>query len=244
MFNSLINLLTKIIPVLAPLAFIPPICIFIWIRNLEKHGKEFWEYIVLSFVWGASIAVFMSFVIENTINTHLMDILLLTIIIAPIVEETFKPVALRIVKKQINEIEDGLIFGAIAGLGFASTENLIYGTIYWQEGFIVLLSLFYTRTIGTGLLHASTTALTGYGYSKMLLKKKKIISIIPYFLLAILAHSLFNFFAFSSQISDQIIGVVLATVFAVSLMMWVHKKIKYHDKRKLKIRSHPAPDSS
>jgi len=234
--DQFIELITKIIPVLIPLAFIPPICIFIWIRNLEKHNKEFWENIILAFVWGGSIALFLSYILEISFRNYISNEFLLIVLFAPIVEETLKPLILRVLKRNINEIEDGLIYGAIAGLGFSATENLVYGSIFWEQGIFVILSLFYIRTIGTSLLHASTTALTGYGYSQKIINKKSFRYVLPFFIFAILAHSIFNFLAFSSQTSNHIIGVVLASVFSVSMMIWVHKKIKYHDKRRIMLK--------
>ena len=59
-----------------------------------------------------------------------MSFLLLSVIIAPIIEELSKALGLRLIKNQIFELEDGLIYGAVAGFGFAATENLIYGSMF------------------------------------------------------------------------------------------------------------------
>ena len=181
--------------VLIPLAFIPMIVAFIWIRNTERFNRESWVSIIFVFIWGAAIATSMSLVLESMLSDHIMDFFILSVIVAPIVEEFAKPLGLRFVKKGLDEIEDGFIYGAVAGLGFAATENLIYGMRFWNEGFIVLISLFYIRTVGTSLLHASATALTGYGYSAKLKQKRSFLSIFPYFLLAITIHSIYNLFA-------------------------------------------------
>jgi RsiW-degrading membrane proteinase PrsW (M82 family) len=58
-------------------------------------------------------------------------LLIITIIIVPIIEEISKAIGLRLVKSRKTEIEDGFIFGAIAG--FAATENLIYGIRFWDH---------------------------------------------------------------------------------------------------------------
>ena len=161
----------------------------LWIRNTEKFNKESWIPILFTFIWGAAIATSMSLILEQALSVHIMDFFLLSVIFAPIIEELSKPLALRFVKRQINEVEDGIIYGAVAGLGFAATENLIYGMRFWSEGFIILIALFYLRTIGSGLLHASATALTGYGYSTKIIQNKTFLSTIPFFIIAILAGS-------------------------------------------------------
>ena len=213
------------IAILAPIAFIPMIVAVIYFRNTEKFEKEKWFSIIIVFLWGALIATGLSIVIENTISDYVRNIVILSVIVAPFVEEITKPIVLRFVKKEINEIEDGLIFGAVAGFGFAATENLIYGLRYWDEGLLVLISLFYIRTIGTSMLHASATAITGYGYSFNKLNKKSIVKMIPYLLFAVLLHGLFNVFAMSAQTINQIISVVIAVLLALSLVVLIRKKI-------------------
>lgn len=232
MLNDIIELFTNLSYILFPLAFIPPLLIVVWIRNSERFNRENWISLLIVFIWGATIAVILAFILEKMILTKITGLLITATFIAPLVEEFSKPIGLKIVSRNINEVEDGLIYGAVAGLGFAATENLIYGSLFYNEGFLVILPLFYTRTVGSSLLHASATALTGYGYSKKIINKKRFLSVIPYFLVAILVHSLFNFFAVSSQVSNRIIGVVFACVFAVVLMTWVNRRIRLHDHKR------------
>jgi len=229
--------------VLIPLAFIPMIVAFIWIRNTERFNRESWVSIIFVFIWGAAIATSMSLVLESMLSDHIMDFFILSVIVAPIVEEFAKPLGLRFVKKGLDEIEDGFIYGAVAGLGFAATENLIYGMRFWNEGFIVLISLFYIRTVGTSLLHASATALTGYGYSAKLKQKRSFLSIFPYFLLAITIHSIYNLFAVSAQSLNQIFGVVIAVLFAFTVLFWIRKKIRILDERNIAKGGSPLADN-
>ena len=111
--------------------------------------------------------------------------------VAPIAEEFTKPMALRLktVRKEINEFEDGLIYGAVAGLGFSATENLFYGLGFLSEGLFIFIIYMCLRSIGGCLLHASATALTGYGYGKTIMKKTSFIRVFPYFLIAVFAQS-------------------------------------------------------
>lgn len=165
-------------------------------------------------------------------NIH--NFFILSVILAPLIEEALKPLGLPLIRSHIDEIEDGLIYGAITGLGFAATENLVYGMRYWNEGLLVLISLFYLRTIGSSMLHASASALTGYGYSKKHLHGSKFTSLILFYLLAVGVHVVFNFFSYSSISLNHILGVVIAVCFAVSLMMWIRTRIILFDQRKIK----------
>jgi RsiW-degrading membrane proteinase PrsW (M82 family) len=217
------------------------IVFLIWIRNTEKFNKESWTPLVLAFFWGAVIATGLSLVVERFFSEYITSFLLLSVVIAPFVEELAKPLGLVFLRKNIDEMEDGLIFGIIAGLGFAATENFVYGVRFWDEGIIVLLSLFYIRTVASSLLHASATSLTGYGFAQKWLRKKSIFTFVPYVLLAVGIHALFNLFAYSAVTFHQIIGVVISAVFAVTLFWYIRKKIIFFDLLVVK-KSSPTED--
>ncbi len=92
------------IAILVIAAFLPPIVYAIWIRNTEKYNREKWKSIALCFLWGASIAVIASIILESILHISLAisfeggDIfgLSIAIFIAPFVEELTKPLALRL----------------------------------------------------------------------------------------------------------------------------------------------------
>lgn len=226
------------IALLLPVAFIPMIIATIWIRDTERYERESWILILCIFLWGALIASSIALVVERTLSQYITNFFLLAVVVAPVVEEISKPLILRLVKKQINEIEDGIIFGAVAGLGFAAMENLLYGMQAWDQGLLVLLSLFYIRSIGSGFLHASTTALTGYGYGSKIVHKQSIVSFLPYLCIAIAIHSLFNVVAYSAMKIAPIICVVIAVVFAILLLSWIRKKIRQIDIKDVQFTDH------
>jgi len=224
--------------ILLIMAFLPPIVYAIWIRNTEKYHREKWIPIFLCFLWGATIAVIAALILEvvlhftlfPSINDYNLIILISAIFIAPFAEEFTKPLALRLkrVKRELDELEDGLIYGAVAGLGFSATENLLYGYSSLQESFLFFIILISIRSIGGCLLHASATAWTGYGYGKVVMKHSKFISILPYFLLAMLIHSLYNgLVAFG--IYGVGAGLFAAIGITIATITLVRKKIKTLD---------------
>lgn len=221
------------------MAFLPPVIYVIWIRNTEKFEREKWTPIFICFIWGATVSVMAAVVLELILHYSLVTSindpntfeLISVIIIAPFVEELTKPLALRLksVKKEIDEFEDGLIYGAVAGLGFSATENLLYGRSFMTYGLLVFFILISIRSIGGCLLHASATAWTGYGYGKTLLKHTSLIRVIPYFILAFLVHAFYN-----SILSFDIIGLyislIVALAFTILSIQIVRKKIIALDK--------------
>jgi len=217
------------------LAFLPPIIYAIWIRNTERYNRQRFIPMFLCFIWGATIAIVASIVLELILHVSIYISfeegnrlsLLLVLFIAPFAEELTKPLALRLktVKKNLNELEDGLIFGAVAGLGFSATENLLYGRSFLPEGLWFFLILMSIRSVGGCLLHASATALTGYGYGKSILRGKSFLRVIPYFVVAVFIHAFYNFLVSFDRIGLAS-GLFLALIFVILTIYLVRKKIR------------------
>ncbi len=219
-------------------SFLPPFLYVIWIRNTEQYNREKWKPILLCFLWGATIAIIASIILELllgislaiTINDNYSIGFIIAILIAPFVEELTKPLALSLktVKKELDELEDGLIYGAVAGLGFSATENLLYGSSFISEGLFVFFVFISIRSFGGCLLHASATALTGYGYGISIMKGTSVIRIIPFFILAILVHAFYNFIV-SFHLIGVFAGLLIALTFVGVTIYLVRKKIRTLD---------------
>jgi len=227
--------------ILLIMAFLPAIIYAIWIRNTEKYNREKWKPIIICFLWGASVAIIASLMLEILLGTivivSIQDtswiLFFMVVVIAPFVEELTKPLALSLksVRKELDEPEDGLIYGAVAGLGFSATENLFYGyDAFVTQGILFFFILMAIRSFAGCLLHASATAWTGYGYGKYILRRSKFSRVIPYFLLAILIHALYNFLpVFGTNLSLGI-GFFAAILLVVLTIYVVRKKIMQLDR--------------
>jgi RsiW-degrading membrane proteinase PrsW (M82 family) len=225
------------------MAFLPPIIYAIWIRNTEKYQREKWKPIILCFIWGATIAVIAAIILEYILHFSLapsiddrnVSALITVIIIAPFAEELTKPLALRLktVKKELDELEDGLIYGAVAGLGFSATENLLYGWSFMTKGLLFFFILISIRSFGGCLLHASATAWTGYGYGKAIMKHTSLMRVLPYFLLAILVHAFYNSLL-SFDIPGVVIGLFAALAFTAITIQIIRHYIRLLDKNHIK----------
>jgi len=221
-------------------SFLPPIIYTIWIRNTEHHNRERWKAIVVCFLWGASIAIIAAIILEIFLDMSLslsfiqgyppLFHIFAVLMIAPFAEELVKPLALKTktVYRELNEFEDGLIYGAVAGLGFSATENLLYGFTFLSEGILYFFVFMTIRSIGGCLLHASATALTGYGYGKSLLSKKSIFRVLPYFAAAMLMHATYNFLVSWEEIG-VLIGLGVALLIVLFSIRFIRKKIRVLD---------------
>ncbi len=223
------------------LSFLPPITYMVWMRNTEKYNKEPWKAIVICFIWGATISIIAALILELVLSIPVaisfqdasIFAIISAVIIAPFAEELTKPIgmSLKTVKKELDETEDGFIYGAIAGLGFSATENLFYGSRFLSEGLLYFIVMISIRSVGACLLHAGATAWTGYGYGKVVMKHSSILKVLPYFGLAIFIHAFYNLTLSiaPNDVTWVIVGFGIAILFAVLTVCFVRKKIKTLD---------------
>ncbi len=121
---------------------------------------------------------------------------------APIIEESLKGLALLLLlllyRDEFDGVLDGMIYGALIGLGFAMTENILYlGRAYIDGGSGELGQLFLAREAFGGLGHALYTGTTGaaVGWARARYGRGTLRFIVPVggWGLAVAQHSLWNF---------------------------------------------------
>lgn len=185
--------------VLLALSFLPPLLFVFWVRMHEKHDREPVMAVLGMFLYGGTlgviIALALSLLLDAGFGSQAQGFTLLSlVVIAPLVEELAKGLGLVLIHRRITEPEDGIIYGAAIGLGFGATENLLYGLSALSEGTLVDATVTITfRVFSSVLLHAGSTALLGYGYARMRLARRGLLTLLPFYLLAVVQHSLYNF---------------------------------------------------
>ena len=238
------------------LSFVPAYFYLKSIRNSEKVDVEPWETLGLAFVWGALSGVFLAGILSMFLSVGLLvllaesaeyseedleniSILVAVVLVAPFVEEFVKPlVMLRNinVRNEIDEVEDGIVYGAACGLGFGATENVLYGLsggAVGIEGVWSILLIILLRTVSSILLHLVTTSFTGYGIAKYIIERQSFSIVVKYYLLAVLIHAAWNAIAVSSIIYDSVTGGILlffATIIvAITGLEMAKRKIRELD---------------
>lgn len=203
-------------------AYVPAILALVWLRWGERGRKERWDDLFLTFTGGAVIAVIAATVLEvaasgilNSAVIREYDLFvrnpnLITFIIiigvAPIIEEFVKVMVVLRFSRYIWRPRNGLVFGAACGLGFAATENFLYeGTALFTISFAAFVSLAIIRSISSLLMHASATAISGYGVARA---KSYGDHWWPYFIAAVIMHSTFNMFASFGELFEARFGPV------------------------------------
>lgn len=207
----------------AVLSFGPAYLYLKSIRNAEETDKEPWSALQTVFIWGAVSGVFYALILNSlggsivflySGNDADLTFVLTAIIVAPIVEEFVKPLVLFrnvSVKGEIDEVEDGIVYGAACGLGFGATENILYGLSEGavSSGLLGVIIVVALRTVSSILLHLTASSFTGYGISQYLVKGESFSVVVKYYLLAVLIHAAWN--------TAAVLGSSLILIFSILL---------------------------
>jgi len=238
-------------------AFVPPIIYMVVVRNTETCQREPWSALLIAFAYGGTVAVIISIILESLADVILyndfsplatgfwnfepydpaLETVLMAVIIAPIVEEMAKSTGVP--RRRLLELEDGLVYGAAVGLGFAATENLLYLVNALLVGLDAFILTAVLRAVTSTVLHASATAIAGYGIALAIFMsvRGRHVSWLPYLGVAILLHALFNLFASLGELVPldpvlfALIGLVLAFILAAGSFVFIRKRIQELDRR-------------
>ncbi|MFN8590236.1 MAG: PrsW family intramembrane metalloprotease [Thermomicrobiales bacterium] len=143
------------------------------VLRLDRYEPEPLRAILACFFWGAFGAILFSLIAElmfsQALHRYLADEATWVVEVAlgaPLIEETFKGIAvlvlLLIARHEVDNVLDGMVYGALVGVGFAMTENVLYfGQGYIESGFRQFGVLVLARAVLGGLGHPAYTAVTG-----------------------------------------------------------------------------------
>ncbi|MBT3320933.1 MAG: PrsW family intramembrane metalloprotease [Anaerolineae bacterium] len=179
--------------------------ILYWTDRYEREPKVLLGAV---FFWGVAIAAGGAYIVNTALG---MGIYIFTgsesatsfttaTLIAPVVEESLKGLAVLIVflifRKEFDSILDGIVYAGIVALGFAATENTIYIYRGFQsDGWEGLWLLTFIRVGLIGWIHPFFTSFTGIGFAIMRMRRSGIIKYaapLIGFSIAIFTHAFHN----------------------------------------------------
>jgi RsiW-degrading membrane proteinase PrsW (M82 family) len=154
-------------------ASIPALIYATIVLRLDRYEIEPLRALLACFTWGAVGAILFSvatgllfqFAVEEALGAEAAEVASV-VIGAPLVEESFKGLAVLAVlifaRDEIDSTLDGLVYGALVGVGFAMTENILYfGQAYLEGGLREFGTLVLARSVLGGFGHPAYTAVTG-----------------------------------------------------------------------------------
>ena len=192
--------------------FVPMFMFAAFINWLDRYEKEPKLLLGAAFVWGVVIAGGGAYILNTAFGIGIYALtgsqgaaeFGTTSIVAPIIEEGLKGLAVLVVflmfRKEFDSVLDGVVYGAVTAMGFAAIENVLY--IYrngyveggW-EGFWVLVVI---RVVLVGWMHPFFTAFTGIGLAIARMSRNALVKIIAVptgYAIAVTAHAFHNTFS-------------------------------------------------
>ncbi|MFV9503061.1 MAG: PrsW family intramembrane metalloprotease [Oscillochloridaceae bacterium umkhey_bin13] len=190
------------------ISFVPAFIYAAIVYWLDRFEKEPLRLLIGAFFWGAFVATMGAIIwtsvlqlgIELLVGPEFADVAGTTLL-APIVEEVLKGLAVTIIflafPDEFDSVLDGMVYGAITALGFAATENVLYLFFmgYGEGGYEGMFTLFVLRVILGGWGHAVYTAFFGAGLALGRLRPGKVGRVafpLIGLLIAIFLHALHN----------------------------------------------------
>jgi len=152
-----------------------PAPIYVWLAlRIDRYEPEPARALWWTFFWGATGAAFIALVL-NSVGQEAIGSgfgsqageLYGGSISAPIVEEVSKGFIIFAIyrwrRAELNGVLDGIVYAAMVGLGFATTENIVYYSRAAVEGGVPLAATFFMRGVMSPFIHPVFTAMTGIG---------------------------------------------------------------------------------
>lgn len=231
---------------LSVIAAVLPVLLYVgliyWVDHYEKEPA--W-LLSAAFLWGAIPAALLALLFNSVLSLPFYALLSERSaemasggVIAPVVEELTKALVLFLIlvvrRQELDSPLDGIIYGAMVGMGFAMVENVIYYATYFTEsGAAGWNELVFVRGVIFGLNHALYTALTGLGIALARMSRSWLVRIAAPLLglfAAITLHSLHNVTMFNGSYLAFLTGLtfdwggVLLTIAIIILALYQERR--------------------
>ncbi len=200
---------------LLAVAIAPGLAICLLIYSWDKYEKEPISHLLVSFLLGIAATIpalliqsFTHDVRDDSMHHSVWDYAWYAFAVVGLSEEGSKYLMLRLYaypKKAFSEPFDGIVYGVMVGMGFATVENIEYVRQFGLETGVVRFFLSVPA-------HAAFAVLMGY-YVGLAKFNKGGASLLMWkgLLIAVLFHGSFDFFLFlqQSQVAKQYVSAGL-----------------------------------
>jgi len=189
--------------------------VLVYLDSFKLVKNDTISYCVL---WGVTCAV-ISIFLNDFLRTVLeMREEVLLMVVSPFVEETLKSFLLIffLIRSKIVFRIDGAIYGFAIGTGFALFENIYLISVLNFDD----IWIWVTRGFGTAIMHGGTTSILAI---LLIQAKEKHLNLLKYFMIglvvAVIIHSLYNYFLVSPVVSMVLIIVMISVVEIITLQV-------------------------
>lgn len=203
---------------------------YLWLDRWEPEPPRL---LIMAFLWGASVAVLVSVILEQVLQTAIegpgQDPGFTTMaIVAPVVEEAAKGLFLVLMltgrrRHEMNTLTDCLVYAGFTAVGFAWLENIFY--IAGGESLGASAATALLRLVMGPFAHPLFTTMMGIGVYYALKQRSaagKAMALLLGYLAAVIMHALWNGSALlGGQTYLAVYVVWMMPVFALAIVLAV-----------------------
>lgn len=213
---------------LIALAIAPGLAICLFIFHRDAYNREPKLNLLVTFLLGA-LSIIPAFFIETALavrDNTISAVAIQAFFVVALTEEVCKYSVLRFYsypKKSFDEPLDGIVYGVMASMGFATVENILYVYKYASMGMGYQVA--FMRMLLAVPAHATFGIVMGYFAGRAKFENKRPLSLMLTGLLAAtVLHGFYDFFLFlqgnpyvKDYVSDMLLfgGAVLSFILAV-----------------------------
>jgi protease PrsW len=192
--------------------FVPMFLFAAFVNWLDRYEKEPKLLLGAAFVWGVVIAGGGAYILNTAFGIGIYVVtgsegvadFGTTSIVAPVIEEALKGLAVLVVflmfRKEFDSILDGIVYAAITALGFAAIENVlyIYRNGFQESGWEGFWTLVVIRVFLIGWMHPFFTSFTGIGLAISRMSRNMVVKVLAVpagYVAAVMMHAFHNTFS-------------------------------------------------
>jgi RsiW-degrading membrane proteinase PrsW (M82 family) len=221
------------VPLTAAAMAVVVACYF-WLDRWEPEPSRL---LLLAFLWGASVAIVASLVLELASSAVLGTGVVLTLI-GPAVEEAAKGAFLLVMltgvrRREFDGVVDGLVYAGFSAVGFAFVEDIGYVAQSFNQGTDATVATVVMRLVLAPFAHPLFTSMIGLGVglavSRPQQRARWRYPVIGY-LAAVTLHALWNgslTFGFGGYLLVYV--VIMVPAFVAALLVARHHRRRERD---------------
>jgi protease PrsW len=213
---------------LIPMAIVLPV--MMWLDRVEPEPKA---ALVHAFLWGATVAVAVSSIVNATVAA-IGGPTLAAIASAPLVEEAMKAggILYAVRRRELDGPMDGVVYAGWTAIGFAVVEDVEYFLNAAAAG--QLAAVFVLRGLLAPFAHPLFTAWTGLAVGRAVARGRPVFpGMLWGYGLAVLSHALWNGSAGAAQhLGETGEAILLRTVVAFVALFFTFAAVLYRVRRK------------
>ena len=149
---------------LTALAMAVVVACYFWLDRWEPEPSRL---LLLAFLWGASVAIVVSLILELA-SSEVLGTGVVLVLIGPAIEEAAKGAFLLVMltgvrRREFDGVVDGLVYAGFSAVGFAFVEDIGYVAQSFSQGTEATLATVIMRLVLAPFAHPLFTSMIGLG---------------------------------------------------------------------------------